>query len=226
MNNTTTADRLREIMNERGLRQIDIIDKCQPYCKRYGVKLRSNDMSQYLSGRSKPNQIRLTILGLALNVSEVWLMGYDVPRERTTSHNIFDFENLKPIQRKSYPMLGSIACGKPIYANEDRESYVLAGTDINADFCLTCRGDSMINARIYDGDIVFIRSQNMVENGEIAAVIIDDSATLKRVYYYPEQGKLVLQAENPKYAPLVYIGDELNDIHILGKAIAFQSDVK
>ena len=84
----------------------------------------------------------------------------------------------------------------------------------------------MIGARILNGDIVFIKEMPMVNNGEIAAVIIDNEATLKRVYYYPENGKLVLQAENPKYEPLVYIGEELNQIRILGKAVAFQSDIK
>ena len=122
-------------------------------------------------------------------------------------------------------MLGDIACGEPIYANEDRESYVLAGTDIDADFCLKAKGDSMIGARIYDGDIVFIKKQNIVDNGEIAAVVIDDEATLKRVYYERDKNRLTLQAENPKYRPLTYEGEELDHIHILGKAIAFQSDI-
>jgi repressor LexA len=84
----------------------------------------------------------------------------------------------------------------------------------------------MINARIFDGDVVFIRQQDMVNNGEIAAVIIEDEATLKRVYYYPEKNKLVLQAENPAYEPLVYVGEELNTIRVLGKAVAFTSIVK
>ena len=83
----------------------------------------------------------------------------------------------------------------------------------------------MIGARIYDGDIVFIKSQSAVNNGEIAAVIISDEATLKRVYFYPDEGKLILSAENPKYAPLVYMNDELNTIKIIGKAIAFQSSI-
>ena len=83
----------------------------------------------------------------------------------------------------------------------------------------------MINARIMDGDIVFIREQPMVNNGEIAAVIIDDEATLKRVYYYPEKQKLMLVPENTKYEPLVYIGEELEQIRILGLAVAFQSDL-
>ena len=81
----------------------------------------------------------------------------------------------------------------------------------------------MIGARIFDGDIVFIRAQDMVENGEIAAVVIEDEATLKRVYFYPEKSKLILSPENPKYEPLVFIGEELNAVKILGKAVAYQS---
>ena len=125
-------------------------------------------------------------------------------------------------------MLGEIACGEPRYADEDRESYVLAGADIKADFCLRAKGDSMINARICDGDIVFIRKQDMVEDGEIAAVIVnnDNEATLKRLFYYRDQALLVLRPENPAYEEQRYSGEQLNEVHILGKAIAFQSDVK
>ena len=144
----------------------------------------------------------------------------------TFSSYLSRFENLSPISTQRVPMLGDIACGQPIFANEERESYVQIGKEIQADFCLTARGDSMIGARIHDGDIVFCRAQETVENGEVAAVIIGDEATLKRVYYYPEKKKLVLQAENPKYEPFVYIGEELSEIRIIGKAIAFQSDVK
>ena len=140
--------------------------------------------------------------------------------------SIFQFKNITRVTRQRIPMLGKIACGKPIYASEDRESYVMIGTDINADFCLTASGDSMVNARILNGDIVFCREQSTVDNGDIAAVIIGEEATLKRVYYYPEKKKLVLQAENPKYEPLIYINEELEEIRIIGKAIAFQSDVR
>lgn len=136
------------------------------------------------------------------------------------------YENIMPIGIQRLPMLGEIACGQPIFASEDRESYVEIGSNIHADFCLRAKGDSMINARILDGDIIFIRKQASVENGEIAAVIINDEATLKRVYYYPERHQITLVAENPTYPPLVYIEDELNTVHILGKAVAFQSDVK
>ena len=229
----TTAERLKQIMELKRLRQTDVMDLCQPYCNKYNVRLSKADLSQYVSGRYEPNQYRLTILGLALNVSEVWLMGYDVPMEREDDLpegavliRSKDYPNILPVASKRIPMLGKIACGKPIYADEDRESYVVAGTDIQADFCLRASGDSMTGARIMDGDIVFIRAQDLVQNGEVAAVIINDEATLKRVYYYPDREKLVLQAENPRYEPLVFIGGELNDVHILGKAIAFQSDVR
>lgn len=83
----------------------------------------------------------------------------------------------------------------------------------------------MINACIKDGDIVFIRSLPEVNNGEIAAVAIGDTATLKRVYYNLEKNQVTLQAENPAYPPLTYVGDELKEIRILGKAVAFQSNL-
>ena len=164
---------------------------------------------------------KLELIAKALNTTPATLMGWE---EKPS--NIPQFDNISPIKTKKFPLLGEIACGQPIFADEDHESYIEAGADIKADFCLKCQGDSMIGARIMPGDIVFIRQQDMVDNGEIAAVIIDDSATLKRVYYYPEHGKLVLQAENPTYEPLVYIGDELNYIRILGKAVAFQSNIR
>lgn len=134
--------------------------------------------------------------------------------------------DILPIKRHRIPLLGSIAAGEPIYADEDRESYVECGTDIKADFCLKVRGDSMTGARIHDGDIVFVRTQEMVNNGEIAAVCIDDEATLKRVHYDREKNILTLMSENSAYQPLVYVNGTLDQVRILGKAIAFQSDIK
>lgn len=150
-------------------------------------------------------------------------------------HNVDDMDvslagdtypiNIRPVKTKRFRMIGEIACGQPIFADEDHESYVDASDQIQADWCLTAKGDSMTGARINDGDIVFIHEQPMVENGEIAAVIIGDEATLKRWYYYPEKGKLVLNAENPAYEPLVYVGEELNEIRCLGKAVCFMSNL-
>ena len=101
----------------------------------------------------------------------------------------------------------------------------MAGADVRADFCLKARGDSMTGARIMDGDIVFIRKDAEIVNGQIYAVAIDDEATLKRVYYDEAAQELRLLAENPKYPTMVYSGERLAHVHVLGKAIAFQSDV-
>ncbi len=138
----------------------------------------------------------------------------------------YAYQNINPITAKRLQMIGTIACGEPIYAEEEYGDFVSVNSDIDADFCLRASGDSMIGARIYDGDVVFIKKQETVDNGEIAAVIIDDEATLKRVYYYPDEEKMILSPENPKYAPFVYIREELNKIKIMGKAVAFQSAVR
>lgn len=159
---------------------------------------------------------RVEKLAHALGTTPAELMGWD-------ADGVTEYKNVMPVSVKQLPVLGDIACGMPIYAEERRESFVAVSDTLDADFCLKAHGDSMTGARIYDGDIVFIRSQSAVENGEIAAVIINDEATLKRVYYYPNEGKLVLSPENPRYAPLVYVGRELNSVKIIGKAVAFQS---
>ena len=138
---------------------------------------------------------------------------------------VVDLRNygIRPIEATSFPILGEIACGEPIFAAEEKGVYIKSGTDIQADFCLTARGDSMTGARIYDGDIVFIRAQSIVDNGEIAVVIVEDEATLKRVYYYPNKNTLILKAANPLYEDLVLSDEELEKTHIIGKAVAFQS---
>ena len=136
-----------------------------------------------------------------------------------------EHNSLLEITTKSFPLLGLVACGEPIFADEDKESYVMAGTDIQADFCLICKGDSMINARINDGDIVFVRKQDIVNNGEIAVIIIDDEATLKRFYYYKEQNLVILKPENSKYKDIILSGEELNNVKVIGKAVFFQSDI-
>ncbi len=162
---------------------------------------------------------KVVLLAEALGTTPSMLMGWQ-------GEDIFSkYDNIIPVTVKRLPLLGDIACGEPIYAQQDHEAFTAVDARVDADFCLRAHGDSMIGARIHDGDIVLIRSQDSVDNGEIAAVIINDEATLKRVYFYPEDGKLILSPENPKYAPIVYVKEELNSIKILGKAVAFQSTV-
>ena len=188
----TFHNRLQQAMQQKHMTQSDL-------CAKTGIS--RSTMSQYCSGSFRPKESKLRLLAKALGVKEAWLLGYDSPEETPVSWE--DYPNLRPIQLKRFPLLGEIACGEPIFAQEDRETFLIADAEIAADFCLLARGDSMIGARIYDGDAVFIRSQPMVENGEIAAVIIDDEATLKRVYYDREHARLQLVPENPAYSPLV-----------------------
>lgn len=184
-------------------------------------------ISQYRSGYSQPKQPRLMVIAEALGVNPVWLMGLDVPMRISEGEEpqIPQLPNVFPISKKRIPLLGQIACGEPIFCNEDRECYIVAGTDVRADFCLKARGDSMTGARIMDGDVVFIQKDTELVNGGIYAVEIDDEATLKRVYYDEAAQELRLLAENPRYPTMVYSGERLAHVHVLGKAIAFQSDV-
>ena len=184
-----------------------------------GYKSRSSINKIEKDGRGLP-QDKITLIAKALNTTPSYLMGWenDISKKKKKY-------GIQPITTKKLPLLGEIACGEPVYANEDRESYIEIGTDINADFCLKAKGDSMINARIYDGDIVFIKKQSIVENGEIAAVVIDDEATLKRIEYLKEKNIIMLKPENPTYNTIIYTNGELEQINILGKAIAFQSDI-
>lgn len=137
----------------------------------------------------------------------------------------FEFipDNIIPLPKmKKIPLVGEIACGVPILADENIEEYLSCPDGIHADFCLKCKGDSMIGSRIYNGDIVYIRKQEIVDNGEIAAVLIDGEATLKKVYITPS--KVTLRASNPLYDDIVL--DNTNDVHILGLAVAFFSSLQ
>lgn len=134
-------------------------------------------------------------------------------------------DNIIPMPKvSSIPLVGTIACGAPILAEENIEGLVDLPDHIRADFALKCKGDSMINARIFDGDVVYIRQQPTVEDGQIAAVLIDDSATLKRVHFYPDH--IVLSPENPQFRPLVYWEQDMAQVRILGLAVAFTSSVR
>ena len=212
----TVGEKIREARLKKGYTQTELAELL-------GYKSRSSINKIEVEGRDIPRSSVIKF-AKALDVTPAYLMGWeDEPKPEQSLYDRFD--NLHPVKLKRFPLLGEIACGEPIYAEEDHESYVSADADIRADFCLKAKGDSMINADIHDGDVVFIRSQSMVENGEIAAVIIEDEATLKRVYYDRKNNRLQLIAENPKYAPLVYTGEELNYIRILGKAVTLMREL-
>lgn len=156
-------------------------------------------------------------LGEALDCSPVWLMGL--------TDDLMYTPNLEPLpETEPIPVVGEIACGDPITAEENWEGLVDAPVSAGADFALRARGDSMINARIFPGDIVLIRQQPDVDNGEIAAVLIDGEATLKRIYKY--EGRVELRPENPTHQVIQIEGSDLASLRILGKAITFYSRVR
>ncbi len=228
MKRETTAKRLRQVMEQRQLRQVDVLKLCEPYCKKFDVCLGKSLLSQYLSGNAEPGPERLSILCSALGVSEAWLMGFDVPAERgvpkSDTFDVFSIPNIIPVpEMRKIPLLGTISCKDPILAAENISEYVDIPKSIAADFALTCHDDSMINARIFNGDIVYIRQQEQVENGEIAAVLVDNEATLKR--FYKTDNSITLMSENNRYAPIVFTGESMDIVRIIGRAISFVSSV-
>ena len=133
-------------------------------------------------------------------------------------------KNIVPIERCMVPIIGQIAAGKPILADEHIEAFLPCDTGVHADFGLVVSGDSMIGADIHDGDVVFIRSQPIVDDGQIAAVRIDDDATLKRFYENPDGCTLV--SMNPQYPPMIFNSDNCDSIQIIGLAVAKYSVIK
>ena len=209
------SEKLKQARLKANLSQAQLAEKLGLNVRTYG---------SYERGERDVSTALLRNICEVLNVSSDELLEHTPPAAAPSLSDLYEkYDNISPVQLKRFPLLGEIACGEPIFVNEDKESFVMADMDIKADFCLKAKGDSMINSRINDGDIVFIQSMPIVDDGEIAAVIIEDEATLKRVYYYREENKLMLVAENPKYKPLVYTNEELEQIHILGKAVYFMS---
>lgn len=210
-------DRLDEAMRIRGMTAAELARTS---------KVNEGAISQYRAGKYKASQRSLDKLARALQVSIPWLMGADVPMEESDSQRSTSLpSNVQPMPTmQQIPRIGMIACGDPLLAQQNIEGYDNVPEYVKCDFTLVCRGDSMINARIFDGDIVCIREQPEVENGEIAAVLIDsEEATLKRVKIFDDH--IVLEPENPMYKPLVFWGEEMNNVRILGKATHFISRV-
>lgn len=178
-----------------------------------------NSISNWENNQNMPDPDTIQNLCWALDVQPNYFFSVGIPSSLPLASNAIVMPRMNSI-----PLVGSIACGAPILANEHIDGQVDLPSHIRADFALTCKGDSMINARIFDGDIVYIRQQETVENGEIAAVLIDGEATLKRVRLYDDH--ISLEPENPQYRPIVLWGEDMNTARILGKAVAFTSTVR
>lgn len=201
----TKGERIKNLRERRGINQTALADKID-VSKQTLYKYENDIITNIPSDK-------IEALAEVLGTTPAYIMGWD----DTT------FSNIHPVKTRSFPVLGAVACGEAIYMSEEKGLYVDASSDIRADFVLIAHGDSMINARIHDGDIVFIRKQEEVENGEIAVVAIDDEATLKRFYKYADM--IVLRAENPTFKDMVFTPSDHKEIRILGKAVAFQGNI-
>ncbi len=199
--------KLKETRLQRGLTQeqlADILGTSKQVISRYENGQRSPKLSIAIQYAEK--------LGLAKN--------YFVDDEDPAPEKDDIPAGFMPLPKmQRVPVVGRIACGEPITAEQNIESYVDAPADMKIDFALICEGDSMIDAGIKDGDRVFIRRQPTVENGQIAAVRINGEATLKRVHI--NGGTMVLQPANASYPPLVYSLADLEDVAIEGLAVGF-----
>lgn len=189
--------------------------------RRLGVN--EGTLSNYKKGTYEPKQRRLEAIAKILNVSIPWLMGADVPMDISETIIPNGFSPIPSTSKR--PRLGVISCGDPIDTPENFDGYDDVPDMFDCDFTLVCEGDSMIGARICDGDIVYIKQQPTIGNGQIAAVLIDgEEKLLKRVYITEES--IILQAENPAYPPRSYHREDMNRVSIIGKVVGFTSMVK
>lgn len=192
------GSRLRSLMHEAG----DTI-----YTLAEHLKLKPSTISRYTSGQYVPKAPTLDMMARRYAVNPAWLMGENVEKTVATGN----------LSTHDIPILGDVAAGMPIWAEQNYEGYTVVGAEEHVDFALRVRGDSMINARIFDGDLVYVRRQPEVLNGEIAVVMVDNEATVKRIYYHPD--KVVLKPENSAYTDMIYHKADAHDIAVLGKVI-------
>jgi len=214
MNMKLIGERIKEARIDNALTLQDISNE---------LGLTKSTIQRYEAGTFQTMKLPvLEAIANLLKVNPVWLMGEDVPKHPSPPKK--SYPNLVEIGKATFPLFSGIACGEPLPMDERIETYISATTSIRADFVLRAIGSSM-EPGIHDGDLVFIRSQPEVENGQIAAVAIGDEATLKRVYWYQDKELMILRPDNPKYLEKVFSNSELETVRILGKAVALQRDV-
>lgn len=174
------------------------------------VGVGNTTVSNWEKDMNRPDVDQIELLCGALKISPSVFWENNVPSNTIPA-------GFSPLpETASVPRVGNIACGDPITAEQNIETYDEVPKMWNADFTLVCVGDSML-PRIQNGDVVAVKKTLDVENGEIAAVRIDDEATLKHLYRYPD--RLVLQPENPSFEPIILIGEEMRRVTIEGKAV-------
>ena len=211
---------LKNLREEINLSQQELADR---------LNVTRQTVSNYETNKRLPNKEMFEIIADFFNVDMDYLYGMSDVKNKYQSlinNSNIDLASIPgiilPVKMKKIPILGTIACGEPIFAEENYEGYFMLDTNLPvADFVLRAKGDSMIDADIYEGDLVFFRRKSDVDNGSIAAVIIEDEATLKKIY--KNESNLILQPCNSNYAPIVLSEDDHKSIRILGEMIGVYS---
>lgn len=203
------------VIFQRNLQHYTSLRKLSQQDVANSLQITPSTVSDWFLGKKYPRVDTMQRLADLLDIPMSYLTGDSSERPQRTIPT--GFEDIPHMHR--VPLLGSIACGTPITAEENVEDYVNVPVDFNCNFVLRCKGDSMA-PRVMDGDLVYIRQQPDVEDGQIAAVIIDGEATLKHVYHIP--GGVQLVSDNPAYRPLMYTGNNCDELRIVGLAVAYQ----
>ena len=200
------AKNLSRILMDHGISQADLASM---------MGVAASSVSAWCNGDKMPRMDKIEWIA-----NHFGIMKSELLEDETLPSNIQNLQKMKKI-----PLVGTIACGTPILAEENITDYIDMPGHIRADYALTCKGDSMINAGIRDGDIVYIRKQSQVENGQIAAVLIGgEEATLKR--FYNVDGNVTLNAENPAYLPITFIEGDAVNVRVIGLAVAYTHVLK
>lgn len=210
---TQFGDRIQRLRKENNLTIDEFVEEMN---RRFDSNLNKSIVSRYENNIHKPQRF-----SLIQEIADFYGVTIDYLIGRTNNK----YENIGKNAYKEIPILGTVAAGIPILAQENLEGYEAVPEDLLVDYGLNVKGNSMINARILDGDTVFIRQQSDVNNGDIAVVLIDrEEVTLKRVYKM--NGTVILRAENPEFEDRVFSKKDSKNVQILGKAVYFSSKVR
>lgn len=208
----TFSNRLKKALADNNMMQSDLVYEL----RKKGFKVTDTAVSFWVNGTKTPRMDKVDALCEIFNVDRMYFLSND------TDNSILKFPNIQKVSTESIPILGSVRCGKPIFINEEHTEFIEKPDCIKCDFCLRATGDSMIDKDIKDGDYVFIQQTTEIINGKIYVVAIDDEATLKIVDYDKLNNTISLIPANKNFQVMIFKDEQLDHIHILGRAIYFK----
>lgn len=204
------GDKLKAIRTENNMSMEELKNTLN---YKYDLNISKSMISRWENNKSEPFNTYLSAYAREFNLDMNDLLDIE------DKNDLSNIPGIKIIKKfVTVPLLGEIACGEPIFCNQNYDNLFQIDEDLaQPDFSLTARGDSMIDVGIHDGDIVFFRNTPVVENGKIAAVIIDNTTTLKR--FFKNEHEIILQPENKEYSPIIIREDDGQEVRVLGEMV-------